>query len=398
MITMLQILSVTLLAPVVLVCVYHLFLALAGLWPRRRRAACARPGAHHFAIVIPAHNEEAGLATVLRSCAALDYPSDRYQVFVIADNCSDTTATVARQHGATCLERSDLGRRGKGYALEWAFERVLKHLPDAVLVLDADCTIDSHALREFNRLLQDGYPVLQASYVASNPDATVTSYVGCIANCIENELFYAPKSRLGLAVLLRGTGMVFARAVLERYPWNAQSIVEDSEYTVRLYQAGLRVEFVPNVRVLSPFAAEHKQLAIQRGRWIGGNSAFGWTHVGRLIGQGLLSRRPILIDLGWTLLASQRSIVLLLMLLALAVCALSAWLAPGAFSLTLLLVAACLPLAQGLLLVCGVARLGLSGRRLAFLAGSPFLVARWLLIGLRSVVVSRALGWERTPR
>jgi glycosyltransferase involved in cell wall biosynthesis len=392
---LLQALAISLLAPALLACLYYVVLALSALTMRRRPRPAGASAAHRFAIVIPAHNEEAVIAGVLRSCAGLDYPADRYRVYVIADNCSDDTAAIARAHGAVCLERFDDECRGKGWALGWAFERILPEGPDAVVVLDADCTLDRHALREFDRCLLAGDRVLQANNVAANPDATVTSYVACVANHIENHLFYAPKSRLGLAVLLRGTGMVFARDVLERHPWDAHSIVEDAEYSVRLYRAGLRVRFVSEASVRSNFAAKSDQLAVQRRRWVGGNARFGRAHALRLIGEGLRTRKLALIDLGWTLLASGRSVVLLETLLAVAAALACAWLVPDAFSL--LLLAAVLVLAHGVVFGLGVVLLGLSGRRLALLAGAPLAVARMLGIAFMSLW-SGGARWERTPR
>jgi glycosyltransferase involved in cell wall biosynthesis len=395
---LLQALCILLLVPAVLAALYYLGLAVLGLALRQRHQAQGARPSHHFAIVIPAHNEEAALAATLRACARLDYPPERRRVYVIADNCTDATAGVARACGATCLERSDPERRGKGWALEWGLPRVLADRPDAVVVLDADCTLDTHALRAFDRHLRDGQRVLQASNVASNPDATVTSYVACVANAIENDLYYAPKSRLGLAVLLRGTGMVFAREVLEAVPWTARSIVEDAEYSLRLYRARQTVRFVPEARVQSHFAEGGRQLAVQRRRWVGGNASFGRAHALRLMLEGLGTLRPRLCDLGWTLLVSTRSLLLLEMLLTLGVAALCTGVRPGTLSATLLLVAAGLPLVHGLVLGMGVLHLGLSRRRLGMLLGSPVVIVRMLWIALQALWAGPAPQWERTPR
>jgi glycosyltransferase involved in cell wall biosynthesis len=100
---------------------------------------------HTFAIVIPAHNEEKTLSTTLHSCAGLNYPKDKYKIFVIADNCSDRTAEIARDNGAVCLERYNEEEKGKGFALEWGFKQILPEGHDALVVLDADCQLDGHA-------------------------------------------------------------------------------------------------------------------------------------------------------------------------------------------------------------------------------------------------------------
>ena len=230
---------------------YALGLAgVARLLRPRRDLDHAAPGTHRFLIVIPAHDEEETLPGTLQGCDALDYPADRVSVVVIADNCTDRTSEVARAHGVRCLERHHTEKRGKGFALEWALALLAGEDHDAVIVLDADCILDPQALRVFDVRLGEGARVLQAAYVASNPAESPTSYVVALGTHIENELFCAPKSRLGLAVFLRGTGMVMHRDVLARLPWTARSVAEDTEYSWDLLRQNIPIVFVPQIRVL----------------------------------------------------------------------------------------------------------------------------------------------------
>lgn len=373
---------------------YCMGLAVFALCRRPRRATVA--GAlQRFAILIPAHDEAEQIEEVLRSCAELDYPRERYRIFVIADNCTDHTADLARAAGAVCLERHDLENRGKGPALSWALRQVLLTRPDAVIVLDADCRLERHALRVFNGRLAAGEQVLQASYVASNPERSMVSYVSAVANAIENDLFYAPKAQLGLAVLLRGTGMVFRREVLERFPWNAASVVEDVEYAVRLYRGGIAVQFVPEVRVWSAFPEQNRQMEVQRTRWVGGNIRLAGQQLLPLLGQAVAQRRPVLVDLAWTLLISVRSLAVAQMLLAVLLGGIAACWTPGLGFGTL---AALLLVLYGAYFALGVARLGLNPRRAALLVRTPWTVARLLWIGSASLWPGRTASWERTPR
>ena len=112
---------------------------------KARRASW--PPVHRFAIVIPARDEESSIREAVESCVSLNYPGERFEVFVIADNCSDHTAERAALAGARVLERSDHTAEGKGQALAWGFDQVLAMGFDAVAVLDADCRIEPHALR-----------------------------------------------------------------------------------------------------------------------------------------------------------------------------------------------------------------------------------------------------------
>jgi cellulose synthase/poly-beta-1,6-N-acetylglucosamine synthase-like glycosyltransferase len=379
-------------------CSYYLLLAGVAWLKCYRPSRRAVTDVRDFAILIPAHNEAANIEAVLDSCAALDYPRANYQVIVIADNCTDATAAIARARGVTCLERHAEEHRGKGQALAWALERILPQQPDAVLILDADCRLDRHALATFNRYLASGHQVLQASYVAANPEDSIVSYVASVANGIENDLFYRPKSQLGWAVLLRGTGMVFRREVLERCPWNARSIVEDAEYTARLYQAGIPVRLVPEVCVHSAFPAEKRQMLVQRRRWVGGNFRLACAQFFPLLWHGVCERRWIFVDLAWTLLAASRTLVVVQLLLTLLLAVLADWLTPGPLSRSLLITACGLVGCQVLYFALGVIQLGLNVRRLQLLAQTPATVLRLLFIASLSILPGRIRSWERTPR
>jgi hypothetical protein len=395
---LLQALCLLLLVPAVLCCAYYLFLAAVARLARERPRPTAANATHTFALLVPAHDEEAALPATLRACAALDYPRDRYKVYVVADNCADRTAEVAAAEGAVVLERCDVERRGKGHALAWALERVLPGRPDAVVVLDADCRLDAHALRAFDERLSAGDAVLQASSVAANPEESAVSYAVAVGNVLENDLFYAPKSRLGLAVLLRGTGMVFRRDGLERHPWQAHSVTEDMEHTLTLLRAGVRVRFLPHVRVTSDFPAHAAQLRVQRLRYAAGNLGSGKARALRLIAEGIVTGRGTLIDLGWTLLVLSRPLVLAEAAAALLAGVLCAALVPGAVSAALLATAGAVVVLQGLYVGLGVIGLGVSARRLRLLAGSGVPFARLLGITLRGMFGRRALAWVRTPR
>ncbi len=395
---LLQVLCGAFLVPAVLFAGYYAVLCVCGVAMRRQRRFMSTAARHSFAIVIPAHDEETTLPEVLRSCARLDYPRAKVKVYVIADNCSDRTATIARRHGVVCLERHDLEHRGKGHALAWGLGRVLADRPDAVIILDADCRLDADALRVFDARLSQGQRVLQANYVAANPDESLVSYVAGVANRLENELFYAPKSRLGLAVLLRGTGMVFSRQVLEDCPWQEHSIVEDAEYTLRLFEAGIRVHFVEEILVGSDFPAQRQQLMVQRSRWIGGNCALGRVQAPRLILQGLMSGSLWRTDFGWTLLASVRSLVGAELLVALVLALLCVIVAPGPVSDVLCLTGGLLAVLHGLMFALAAVRLGLTPRRVRMLCQAPRVIVRLVLIAFLSVFGGEPLSWQRTPR
>jgi cellulose synthase/poly-beta-1,6-N-acetylglucosamine synthase-like glycosyltransferase len=394
---LLQISCILFLLPAILVCLYYAVLALDALFVRKERILLDTEVKNTFAIVIPAHNEEQNIPTTLRSCAGLDYPKGKYKVFVVADNCSDRTAEIAKNHGATCLERCDEEKKGKGFALEWGFKQILPEGHDALVVLDADCQLDNHALRIFDHYLMKGEKVLQANDAASNPDSNAMSYAVAVGNVIENRLFYSPKSRLGLAVLLRGTGMVFRRDVLEQHLWQAHSIVEDVEYTLRLIRSGIIVSFINEVKVVSEFPGKKDQLQAQRMRWAR-NLGFSRTQALKLIWEGIVRGRGLLIDAGWTLLVLSRPLVLLELFIAVILGLFSVLFLPGPLSRGLFAAGLVLVLIQLFYFGLGVVLLGVNGRRIVLLLSSPATIGRLIVISLLGVFGVRGNIWARTPR
>ena len=394
---LLETLCTVLVASATGVCLYHLLLALVAVVGRKRRAEHGA-AVHSFAVVIPAHNEEGNIEGVLRCCAALDYPRDKYKVYVVADNCTDRTAEKAAALGAVCIQRRVADKHGKGYALEWAFDRILPEGADAVVVLDADCSIGANCLRIFDRHLQAGDRVIQANYVVANPDDNAMSYVLSLASLLENDLFYAPKSILGGAVTLQGTGMVFHREVLARHPWRAGSIVEDAEYAYQLIREGIRIRFVPNARVYSDFPTRQSQLATQRTRWISGNATLGKSLAMKLIWKGILRRRLLLIDAGLTMLLISRPLIALHLLLTLLLTMLCWWLAPGAWSAGLLAACLAIAVAYALYVAAGVVMLGITPKRVKFLLCAPMIVLRYVALATKVLLGPRPKSWHRTPR
>ncbi len=216
-------------------------------------------------VLIPAHNEETTLAATVTSVLGSDYPPDRLRVLVVADNCTDATATVARRAGADVLERFDDVRRGKGYALEVGLAQLLAAGPEGVLILDADCELPPDALRCLSADLSAGCDAVQAARLPRNRGNSAAA-VAAVGSSIENAVS-AGRCRLGLPVALRGSGMLFSHRLLERLPWRAYGLVEDAEYGANLARNGVRIRFRPDVVVTGEVPADAATLARQRTRW-----------------------------------------------------------------------------------------------------------------------------------
>ena len=320
-------------------CSYYYILFFIHLFTRKKLPIINQDDSitSRIVIIIPAHNESTSISLTIISCIGLSYPQDKYQIVVIADNCEDETADVARRSGVRVLERHDTLHKGKGHALSFAFDILLKEDFDAFLVLDADCILDENALAVLNASLAQGYPAVQLNNTVVNPDASPMTYALAIGNFIENIFFYSPKSQVGWAVLLRGTGMMLSREILTTLPWSAYSITEDVEYGIKLMQKGYRTAFVENCTVASPFPVDHLQLQIQRMRWAHGNLSFGRKEAVSLLLSGIRQRRWLLFDAGLTLLVLSKPLVLLCSVIAFLLASLYFFLGFFPYSLLLLM-------------------------------------------------------------
>ncbi len=242
---------------------YYFLLVLIG-----RRAPDVPPAPAvwpRLAVLVPAHDEELTLAATLDSVRACHYRADRLRVLVVADNCSDDTAEVARRAGAEALVRTDPDRRGKGYALELGLAELLAGGADGVIVLDADCDLPAGALHQFAAELTAGTEVVQAARVPRSSTGAAAA-AAAAGSWIENAVS-AGRCRARLPVALRGSGMLLSRAVLERVPWRAYGLVEDAEYGRLLVRAGVRVKFRADIAVRGEVPADTATLAKQRARW-----------------------------------------------------------------------------------------------------------------------------------
>ncbi len=258
-------------AAVLLPAVYLLCLTVAGLFYRSsgsHRANEAAP-ATRFAVLVPAHNEEAILPELMASMDRQDYPRGLFDVYVVADNCSDQTAEVARKHGAVAFERHDKTLRGKGYALQWLLGKIRGNSNeyDAYLLIDADSTISTNFLGVMDARLQGGSQVVQSYYTVSNPTQTSVSALRHIALVLMHHTRPLGRKVLGLSSGLFGTGMAFRREIINAYDWDSYTLAEDVEYYLKLTERGLRIDFAPEAVVASDMPTSFKEAKSQNLRW-----------------------------------------------------------------------------------------------------------------------------------
>jgi cellulose synthase/poly-beta-1,6-N-acetylglucosamine synthase-like glycosyltransferase len=225
-----------------------------------------------FLILVPAHNEAEHLRPTLRSLRKLDYPSHSFDLTVIADNCTDNTASVARDEGCDVWVRSDQSKRGKGHALGWALRSSPVACYDAVVILDADTRSSPNLLQVFARELRSESVPVQARVDFEFPlDSPAWLALTSSATQRAEELYVsAPRSFLRLYQGLEGTGFCLPTSILQLVPWSAYSICEDLEYSFQLASKGVAPRFVQDAFVTSSMTGRLKYASQQRERWARG--------------------------------------------------------------------------------------------------------------------------------
>ena len=282
---------------------------LAAQWPIRKTAATARP---NLAVLVPAHNEALGIQPVLTQILADLCPNDR--LVVIADNCTDETALVARATGATVIERQDNERRGKGYALDYGLQFLAQTTPpEVVIVVDADCLVQAGTLERIAATAAaTGRPV-QATYLMERPAQPQSKdAVSALAFLVKNWVRPQGLDQLGFPGILTGTGMAFPWTVIRSVSLASGNIVEDMQLSMDLAIAGYPTLFCPNTRVIGLLPQQEQAAKSQRTRWEHGHLQTMLTQVPRLVQEALRQKRLDLLVIALDLSVPPLSLLVML--------------------------------------------------------------------------------------
>lgn len=374
---------------------YYYLLLIASLFPRRPRRSGTT--AHKsFAVAIPAHNEAAVIGETVARLQGQDYPSERFDVYVAADHCTDQTALVAREQGALVLERKGGAWGRKAYALQWLLEQILqRETPyDAVVVFDADSQVDPGFLSAMNQALGPAEPVLQGKHVIANPAANRFSGLADVDMRLNNLLRNRAKQCLGLSGRLMGDAMGFDSDVIRQHGWPADSLGEDREYGLYLLTQGIPVRYTPEAVSCGQAAPSWRTASQQRLRWYGGflqiQKRFAWP----LLRQGLRRRDWAALDQAVELLLPPIS-VLAAFSLAVAVVQ-GLW--PSLGPLLPFPASAAMALAWIAFPFLGLAIDRAPGAAFRSLFYAPFYLIWRLWIGLWARIRGRGVRWIRTRR
>ncbi|HTU31235.1 MAG TPA: glycosyltransferase family 2 protein [Solirubrobacteraceae bacterium] len=341
-------------------------------------------------VLVPAHDEETIIEQCVAALVSQDYPGD-CSVVVIADNCSDRTATIARDAGATVLSRTDAQAPGKGHALNWALQRLQDSDEEIVMFVDADCVASPNLCREVARAMsRSQVSVVQARYDVSNPEASTTSALRAGGFLLKHVIQPRGRERLGLSCGLFGSGMAFRRSLMREVTWPT-SVTEDIELHLRLVRSGTVVHYLETGSVTSPMPLSSAQAAEQQLRWESGNAEMRRRYGLKLIAAGVTARRMPPVASGLELFIPPQSL-----LVGASVSLGSAFIALRRPRLGIL--GAATAAADGLYVVAGLAFAGASPETFRALIASPgFMAGRLRVIG-RVMSGRRASGWVRTRR
>ncbi|MGB5701353.1 MAG: glycosyltransferase family 2 protein [Polyangiales bacterium] len=364
----------------------------ASLFLRAGRTA-TRPSDISVVVMVPAHDEAAGIGATLVDVQSQLGPNDR--ILVVADNCNDDTAQLARSAGAEVIERLDDERRGKGYALTHGIGHLTPNPPDVLIVVDADCRLSPGSIDALVRNAVETNRPIQADYVLQPTNRSPISMISALAFLVRNRVRPRGLRRLNQPCQLDGTGMAFPWTVIRTAPGLGPSIVEDLTMGIELALLGHEPLFCIDAGVRSDLPGSRRAAMQQRRRWEHGHLATLLHQGPRLLREGVVQRRLGLIAMGADLIVPPLALLVGLLVLVLAVAiglvffggsTAPLWIAGSALAIV------------GLGVGIGWARYGRKAVPFRYLLLVPVYLIWKVPLYLSFLVGRRERGWKRTER
>jgi 1,2-diacylglycerol 3-beta-glucosyltransferase len=288
-----SIISFVALLVVLLALSYLLVLALASM--REPLAVVRREPSTRFAIAIPAHDEASVIAATVARLRSLDYPAELFAIHVVADHCSDETATLAHQAGAIVHERHHGPRTGKGAALAWLFERVLDNHYDAVVVFDSDTRVESDFLRVMDARLAHGAQAIQGQHIIRNPGSGWFPALTWAMFLVDNRIQNLGRSNLGWSAKNMGDSICIRADILQHLGWG-EGLTEDYQLRQRLLLAGIKISYEPMAKAYGEAPRTWAQARAQRARWLRGTQMASRQLARQLLVEAIQRRDLALLD------------------------------------------------------------------------------------------------------
>jgi cellulose synthase/poly-beta-1,6-N-acetylglucosamine synthase-like glycosyltransferase len=364
-----------------------------SLWPQRKVDFAPTVPDSRIAVLIPAHNEQAVLAATLRTLLPTVPPGTH--VLVVADNCDDKTAVIARECGAESVERIDVERRGKGFALDFGIRRLSLDPPDVVVFLDADCHVETDTVKLLAAsAIATQRPVQGLNLCDPDLNGSASQAISGLAFRFKNLVRTLGLVRLAGGSHLTGTGMALPWSLLVQGKLAGGNLVEDMQLGIDMTLTGSAPLFLPEARVSSPLPHSSAAARTQRTRWEHGHLQTLLRHVPRLVWLAVAHRRLKLFWLALDLAIPPLSL-LVLALMATTAAAAAGWIAgASALPFSFLVIA---DLLVALTVLVGWAIHCRHQVRLQTLLAAPLYAAAKLPIYL-AFLAKRQRQWVRTSR
>ena len=228
---------------------------------------------HRFMAIIPAHNEEAVIGNLIESLKKQNYNKDLYDIYVIADNCTDDTARVAKEAGAIVYKRFDETKKTKGYALNWFLQQKIKEdAPyDAFFIFDADNIVHPDFIKNMNKKLCQGEDVVQGYRDIKNPTDSWITAGYALFYWTMHRFYHLARYNLGLSPLLNGTGFMVKFDVVKPQGWDTVTLTEDIEFSLKRIIKGKKLGWATDAICYDEQPVGFKQSWSQRSRWTVGH-------------------------------------------------------------------------------------------------------------------------------
>ena len=392
---MIELLLALITLPVTLPAMSLFVLTLAALRARGKVSQSLTVGrAVRVAVLVPAHNESVNVIPTIECLKRQLGPTDR--VLVIADNCSDDTAALARAAGAEVVERQDAHLRGKGYALAFGVDHLRADPPEVVMVVDADCVVSDGAVSCIAQHCQaTGKPVQMLNLMSNADGASLKLRVLEFAMLMKNLVRPLGSMGLGSACHLMGTGMALPWALMSTAKLATGHITEDMKLGVDLAVAGHAPQFLPQIRVSSAFPQDTGVAKVQKSRWEHGHLATLTEELPGLLMAAFKSGKPALVVMALDLLIPPVAFYFLLLAVAECLVVLAAVFWPVWLPAAVLLSISGLGFVVAIGLTWwGFGRHLLSARELM----TTPLYALWKLPVYLAYFLKKRSGWVRTKR
>ena len=228
---------------------------------------------HKFMAILPAHNEEMVIGNLIDSLNNQDYDKELLDIYVIADNCTDNTAKIAKEHGAIVYERFDEEHKTKGYALDWFLKQKIKENADydAFFIFDADNIVDKNFTKNMNKKLCQGEEVVQGYRDIKNPTDSWITAGYAIFYWTMNRFYHLARYNIGLSPMLNGTGFMVKFDLVKDTGWDTVTLTEDIEFSLKRIIKGRRLGWATDAIVYDEQPVNFKASWSQRSRWTVGH-------------------------------------------------------------------------------------------------------------------------------